>query len=103
MAVRMLLQQSLEFRNTEWFQSCPHKVLARCGWSLYVGLGGQVLLSITQDYRYSWEFVTTLHFEWSIIRGHRYRWTIWVCNDYLFSEVPNLWVVVVGELIFAFW
>ena len=27
----------------------------------------------------SWEFVTTLDYEWSVIRGHRpYRWTIWV-------------------------
>jgi hypothetical protein len=27
----------------------------------------------------SWEFVTSLGFEWSVIRGHRpYRWTIWV-------------------------
>ena len=29
----------------------------------------------------SWEFFTTLDYEWSIIRGHRpYRWTIWVRN-----------------------
>jgi hypothetical protein len=29
----------------------------------------------------SWEFVTTLDFEWSVIRGRRpYLWTIWVCN-----------------------
>ena len=27
----------------------------------------------------SWEFVTTLDYEWSVIRGQRpYRWTIWV-------------------------
>jgi hypothetical protein len=29
----------------------------------------------------SWEFVTTLDYEWSIIWGRRpYRWTIWVCD-----------------------
>src|SRR5258708_32743469 len=29
----------------------------------------------------SWEFVTTLDYEWNVIRGHRpYRWTIWVCS-----------------------
>ena len=28
-----------------------------------------------------WEFVTTLYYEWHVIRGHRpYRWTIWVCS-----------------------
>ncbi|KAI0283528.1 hypothetical protein BC826DRAFT_193385 [Russula brevipes] len=28
---------------------------------------------------YIWEFVTTLDFEWSVIRGRRpYRWTIWI-------------------------
>ena len=27
----------------------------------------------------SWEFVTTLDYEWSVIRRHRpFRWTIWV-------------------------
>jgi hypothetical protein len=31
---------------------------------------------------FSWEFVTTLGFEWNVIRGHRpYRWTIWVSGD----------------------
>jgi hypothetical protein len=29
----------------------------------------------------SWEFFTTLDYEWSVIRGRRpYRWTIWVRN-----------------------
>ncbi len=29
----------------------------------------------------SWEFVTTLNYEWRTIRGRQpYRWTIWVCN-----------------------
>jgi hypothetical protein len=28
----------------------------------------------------SWEFFTTLDYEWSVIRGRRpYWWTIWVC------------------------
>ena len=27
----------------------------------------------------SWEYFTTLEYEWSVLRGHRpYRWTIWV-------------------------
>jgi hypothetical protein len=33
----------------------------------------------------SWEFVTTLDYEWSVIRRHRpYRWTIWVRINALF-------------------
>jgi hypothetical protein len=29
----------------------------------------------------SWEFFTTLGYEWDVIRGRRpYRWTIWVCS-----------------------
>src|SRR5579863_6078357 len=30
----------------------------------------------------SWEFVTTLDYEWGVFRGHRqYLWTIWVCSS----------------------
>ena len=37
---------------------------------------------ITLPLASSWEFVTTLDYEWSAIRGRRpYRWTIWVRND----------------------
>ena len=33
----------------------------------------------------SWEFVTTLDYEWSVIRKHRpFRWTIWVGISALF-------------------
>jgi hypothetical protein len=33
----------------------------------------------------SWEFVTTLDYEWSVIRGHRpFRWTMWVRINTLF-------------------
>jgi hypothetical protein len=29
----------------------------------------------------SWEFVTTLDYEWRVFRGRqRYLWTIWVCS-----------------------
>ncbi|KAI0287050.1 hypothetical protein BC826DRAFT_1189258 [Russula brevipes] len=31
------------------------------------------------DGLYTWEFLTTLSYEWSVIRGHRpYRWPIWI-------------------------
>ena len=34
----------------------------------------------------SWEYLTTLEYEWSVIRGHRqYRWTIWVCINMRFA------------------
>jgi hypothetical protein len=65
-----------------FFDSGSVENLACCGWTLLVCLprrahkishyNNPVLIS-------SWEFVTTLDYEWSVIRGHRpYRWTIWV-------------------------
>ncbi|KAF8497438.1 hypothetical protein F5888DRAFT_1889571 [Russula emetica] len=41
---------------------------------------------------YIWEFVTTLDFEWSVIRRHqRYRWTIWI---YSVSRLSGLAVII---------
>ena len=41
-----------------------------------------LICPISQLLTASWEFLTTLHYEWSIIRGHRpYGWSIWVCGD----------------------
>ncbi|KAF8497430.1 hypothetical protein F5888DRAFT_283066 [Russula emetica] len=41
---------------------------------------------------YIWEFVTTLDFEWSVIRRHqRYRWTIWI---YSVSRLFGLVVII---------
>ncbi len=41
---------------------------------------------ITLFFTLSWEIVTTLDYEWNVIRGRRpYRWTIWVCNLFPFS------------------
>ena len=38
----------------------------------------------------SWEFFTTLDFEWSVIRGNRpYRWTIWVRADGVSLRFPQ--------------
>jgi hypothetical protein len=38
----------------------------------------------------SWEFVTTMNYDWSVIRGHRpYRWTIWVSDDKLYFSFPQ--------------
>ena len=60
--------------------------LACCGWTLLVCLPRSTLITyLNNKDRYnpviifSWEFVTTLDYEWSVIRGHRpFRWTIWV-------------------------
>ncbi|KAF8497434.1 hypothetical protein F5888DRAFT_1906747, partial [Russula emetica] len=42
---------------------------------------------------YVWEFVTTLDFEWSMIRRYQcYRWTIWI---YSFSRLSGLVVVII--------
>ncbi|KAH9981975.1 hypothetical protein BJV74DRAFT_797688 [Russula compacta] len=41
-----------------------------------------------------WEFVTTLDYEWSVIRGHRpYRWSIWI---YSVARATTLFAVILG-------
>jgi len=46
---------------------------------------------------YAWEFITTLDYEWSIIRGHRpYRWTIWVYSLTRVAGLVSLTLNVVG-------
>ncbi|KAN0141811.1 hypothetical protein V8E53_000273 [Lactarius tabidus] len=43
-----------------------------------------------------WEFLVTLNYEWSVIRGHRpYRWTIWI---YSLTRVFTLIAVVLNML-----
>ena len=61
-----------------------HEALAYRDWYLHVSLLA-VQVTITYSHHFpnrSWEFVSTLDFEWSFIRRHRrYRWTIWVRDD----------------------
>jgi len=46
------------------------------------------------DALYIWEFLTTLDYEWSVIRGRRpYRWTIWV---YSLTRVATLVAVILN-------
>ena len=48
------------------------------------------LSSITQFLLHSWEYFTTLDYEWSIIRGRRpYRRTIWVCEYMRLTSVSS--------------
>ena len=67
--------------------------LAFCGWTLLVSrAAGRSAHNISNNNNpsliSSWEFVTTLDYEWSVIRGHRpYRWTIWVRISALFCSV----------------
>lgn len=50
-------------------------------------------LSVTVDGLYMWEFVTTLYYEWHVIRGHRpYRWTIWI---YSLARLATLMTVII--------
>jgi hypothetical protein len=48
--------------------------------------------NITWPSASSWEFFTTLDYEWDVIRGRRpYRWTIAVCNyEHLLSRLVAL-------------
>jgi hypothetical protein len=66
------------------------KDVARRSWHLHVGplLVVTIVVSLSESgisrtqVTVSWEFVTNLHCEWAIIRGHQtYRWTIWVRDD----------------------
>ena len=53
---------------------CPLQVLAALASSLYVP--AQLRPSTS-----SWEFFSTLDYEWDVIRGRRpYRWTVLVCG-----------------------
>ncbi|KAI9510173.1 hypothetical protein F5148DRAFT_1181223 [Russula earlei] len=48
------------------------------------------------DGLYLWEFLTTLDYEWSVIRGQRpYRWTIWI---YSVSRIAALLTVILNLL-----
>ena len=69
------------------FNSGARESLARCGWYIHVSLPVLPcwpLLDCTQPWirnPTSWEFLSTLDFEWDFIRRKRpYRRTIWVCS-----------------------
>lgn len=49
-----------------------------------------LVCSLTQSSPSSWEYFTTLEYEWKIIRRRLpYRWTIWVRNDRRFTLVQS--------------
>jgi hypothetical protein len=61
-----------------------HEVLARRGWYLHVSPLIPVIIAATYSCHFpnrSWEIVTTLDFEWNVIRHQRRQWTIWVRDD----------------------
>ncbi|KAI0278275.1 hypothetical protein BGY98DRAFT_1096839 [Russula aff. rugulosa BPL654] len=46
---------------------------------------------------YFWEFVTTLDYEWNVIRGHRpFRWTIWIYSTARISTLIAVILTLVG-------
>ena len=105
-SVRIVLKLLLEIESVligvfSSLVSCTHEVLACCGWHLSVSHRLTTLpfsqnITNTKGYVSSWEFITTLDFEWSIMQGRRrYRWTIWVCSD-----SSSFWTV--GEMICSF-
>jgi hypothetical protein len=68
------------------FDSGGHEALARLGRPLYVSMRIPTLTAYpimrNRPSASRWEFVTTLDYEWSIIRRRRpYRWTIVVRDD----------------------
>ena len=77
---------ALDSRPTDekYLNSGSPGLLVHVEWDLYVCVFFCVdlPLSCTSIRTSSWEYVTTLEFEWDVIRGRRsYRWTIWVCSD----------------------
>ena len=67
------------------FDSGSVGLVACCGWTLPVCLSCWLIDNHNISIISSWEFVTTLDYEWSVIRGQRpFRWTIWVSIDVLF-------------------
>jgi hypothetical protein len=76
------------------FDSGIVEFLACCVWTLPVSLPRRALDSHNIPNNNSvlissWEFVSTLDYEWSVIRGHRpFGWTIWVrINAHFFCWV----------------
>jgi hypothetical protein len=81
------------------FGSGAHQAVAHPGRSLHVRLSGSAAAPASSCHSmsrvthnrilaYSWEFVTTLEFEWAVIQGRlQYRWTFWVRNNILFALV----------------
>ena len=70
--------------------SSTFKIMAHHGWYFPVSLLAllpHLEFHITKSpptLTGSWEFITTMSYEWSLIRGNRpYRWTIWVSDDQL--------------------
>jgi hypothetical protein len=92
-AVRVLCLFLELRRSPDLPSSNTQGALAFSGWFLYVRLHhwhfAVTMCHITQLPTSSWEFLITLDYEWNIIRGRRrYRWTIWVCNNSLFCDIP---------------
>jgi hypothetical protein len=98
MSVRVLFCLSLELRSSPGPPlSGTQEGSVFGGWFLHVGLSLVTMRCITQLPTPSWEFMTTLGYEWNIIRERvRFRWTIWVCNDppaFLYSAIFQ-WKVI---------
>ena len=65
-----------------FFCSDFFKALAHLGRYLLVSIPPLFCILCNPIFLFSWEFFTTLDYEWRIIRGNLpYRWTIWVRND----------------------
>ena len=57
-----------------------HFWLIAIGIYMWVCFAASILLSLISAP--SWEYITTLEYEFNVIRGRMtYRWTIWVCNN----------------------
>ena len=76
-----------------WHLSGTQEVPVFGGWFLHVGQPPVTIHYLTQLLTPSWEFMTTLGYEWNVIQERlRYRWTIWVRSRSpfppLFCDIP---------------
>ena len=84
--ILLLFSRAWKVRSCDSIDSGCFEALACHEWSLYVGRHRFPPCCATQPSLSSWEFFTTLDYEWRVIRGRLpYRWTIWVRNNRSFT------------------
>lgn len=91
-------------KHTSWwsqltsFGSGIVEALACCSWALLVCLPFDLIAYRITIIRYlisSWEFVTTLDYEWRVFRKRLpFRWTIWVGDNsrFMLGFLPWCWL-----------
>jgi hypothetical protein len=84
----LLSSRAWKVQLTDSINSGYFEALAYHDWTLYVSFYRFLAYHVTQPSLSSWEYFTTIDYEWKVFRGRLpYRWTIWVCNNRFFTFV----------------